>query len=78
MLPTVLQFALVFSYAAVALWSAVNSVFEHPDGQFDMREIMVITIVSLFWIAFYFAALLLIAWRSLVPARVPTSRKRVH
>lgn len=76
MLPTVLQFALVFLYAAVALWSAVNSILEHPDGHFDMREIIVITIVSLFWVAFYFAALLLVARHSLVPVRVPPSRKR--
>lgn len=78
MLPTVLQFALVFLYAAVALWSAVNSILEHPDGQFDMREIMIITIVSLFWIAFYAAALLLIARHSLVPARAQISRRRAR
>lgn len=68
MLPTVIQCALVFLYAAVALWSAVNSVFEHPDDAIDLREIMVIAIVSLFWIVFYAAALVIIALRLAFPA----------
>lgn len=76
MLPAVLQFALVFSYAAVALWSAVNSVIEHPDGRFDFREIAVIMIVSLFWIVFYPAALMVMTRRAAVPARAPRTRNR--
>jgi hypothetical protein len=68
MLPTVIQCALVFLYAAVALWSAVNSVFEHSDDRIDLREIIVIAIVSLFWIVFYAAALSVIALRFVFPA----------
>lgn len=67
MLPAVIQCALVLLYAAVALWSAVNSVLEHSGDRIDLREMSVIAIVSLFWIVFYAAALLLIAFRFVFP-----------
>lgn len=68
MLLTAVQFALAFSYAAIAAWSASNSALEHPKGRIELGEALIITIVSLFWILFYAAALAAIAIRSLIPA----------
>ncbi|RDJ24098.1 hypothetical protein DWF00_03120 [Bosea caraganae] len=76
MLPIAIQCALVFAYAAVAAWSAVNSVLEHPGDRLTFRDALIIAIVSQFWIVFYGAALLALTLRFIVAASVMPGRQR--
>lgn len=76
MLATAIQFVLVFFYATVALWTAVNSALEHPGHKFGLRETGIIGFVSLLWIIFYCAALLAIAVHAAPTLRPAAQRRR--